>query len=88
MDAAARRRFSDAKKASHDNLAGHSMALLCCARVVTRSVSCVHQAAASTRRVARREEERLVDELRVLHAGSRGAYGAPRIHAALRRVGR
>ncbi|MEK8141913.1 IS3 family transposase [Streptomyces sp. M10(2022)] len=24
----------------------------------------------------------------VLHAGSRGAYGAPRIHAALRRAGR
>ncbi|MFC5028536.1 transposase [Streptomyces sp. So13.3] len=27
-------------------------------------------------------------EIRVLHAGSRGAYGAPRIHAALRRAGR
>jgi transposase InsO family protein len=29
----------------------------------------------------------LVGEIRVLHAGSRGAYGAPRIHAALRRAG-
>ncbi|MCX2928410.1 IS3 family transposase [Streptomyces sp. NEAU-W12] len=27
-------------------------------------------------------------EIRVLHAGSRGAYEAPRIHAALRRAGR
>ncbi|WDO11235.1 IS3 family transposase (plasmid) [Streptomyces murinus] len=30
----------------------------------------------------------LAGEIRVFHAGSRGAYGAPRIHAALRRVGR
>ncbi|MFY1679870.1 IS3 family transposase [Streptomyces sp. WMMC905] len=30
----------------------------------------------------------LVGEIRVLHAGSRCAYGAPRIHAALRRAGR
>lgn len=33
-------------------------------------------------------EEVLVGEIRILHAGSRGAYGAPRIHAALRRAGR
>ncbi|WP_406419416.1 IS3 family transposase [Streptomyces sp. NBC_01614] len=53
-----------------------------------RSTYYAHRAAESARRVARREEERLVDEIRVLHAGSRGAYGAPRIHAALRRAGR
>ncbi|MCX4597505.1 IS3 family transposase [Streptomyces sp. NBC_01549] len=53
-----------------------------------RSTYYAHRAAASARRAARREEERLVDEIRVLHAGSRGAYGAPRIHAALRRTGR
>ncbi|MGY0071654.1 IS3 family transposase [Streptomyces sp. QTS137] len=47
-----------------------------------------HQTAAPARRAARREEERLVDEIRLRHAGSRGAYGAPRIHAALRRAGR
>ncbi len=29
-----------------------------------------------------------MDEIRVFHAGSRGAYGDPRIHAALRRAGR
>lgn len=32
--------------------------------------------------------ERLVSEIRVLHAESFGAYGSPRIHAALRREGR
>nr|WP_145768066.1 IS3 family transposase [Streptomyces brevispora] len=40
------------------------------------------------RTVRERAEEVLVGEIRVLHAGSRGAYGAPRIHAALRRAGR
>jgi transposase InsO family protein len=64
------------------------VALLCRALGVPRSTYYAHQAAASARRAARREEERLVDEIRVLHAGSRGAYGAPRIHAALRRAGR
>lgn len=62
--------------------------MLCRALEVPRSTYYAHQAAASARRAARREEERLVDEIRVLHAGSRGAYGAPRIHAALRRAGR
>ncbi|WP_123463751.1 IS3 family transposase [Streptomyces sp. CEV 2-1] len=40
------------------------------------------------RTVRERAEEVLVGEIRVLHAGSRGAYGAPRIHAALQRAGR
>jgi transposase InsO family protein len=35
-----------------------------------------------------RAEDVLVGEIRILHAGSRGAYGVPRIHAALRRAGR
>ncbi|MEU6709821.1 IS3 family transposase [Streptomyces wuyuanensis] len=81
-------RFIDAEKTSDDNHAGHGVALLCRALGVPRSTYYAHRAAASARRVARREEERLVDEIRVLHAGSRGAYGAPRIHAALRRAGR
>ncbi|MET7914218.1 IS3 family transposase [Streptomyces avermitilis] len=68
--------------------AGHSVALLWRALGVPRSTYYAYRAAASVRRAARREEERLVDEIRVLHAGSRGAYGAPRIHAALRRAGR
>jgi putative transposase len=78
----------DAEKASDDNIARHSVALLCRALGVPRSTYYAHQAAASARRAARRDEERLVNEIRVLHAGSRGAYGAPRIHAALRRAGR
>ncbi|MFE3905183.1 IS3 family transposase [Streptomyces sp. NPDC059153] len=53
-----------------------------------RSTYYAHRAAASARRAAWREEERLVNEIRVLHAGSRGAYGVPRIHAALWRAGR
>ncbi|GAB2463950.1 IS3 family transposase [Streptomyces incanus] len=86
MDTAARCRFIDAEKASGDNRAGHSVALLCRARGVLRSASSAHQTAASARRAARRAEERLVDAIRVLHAGPRGACGAPRIHAALRRA--
>lgn len=35
-----------------------------------------------------RDEAELVDTIRVLHAASRGAYGAPRVHAALARAGR
>ncbi|WP_442816786.1 IS3 family transposase [Streptomyces sp. NBC_01445] len=37
---------------------------------------------------AERAEDELVAEIRVLHAASRGAYGAPRIQAALARAGR
>ncbi|MEV0691637.1 hypothetical protein [Streptomyces sp. NPDC050388] len=88
MDTAARCRFIDAEKASDDSLAGHSVALLRRARGVPRTTCYAPRVAAFARRVARRAEERPVDETRVLHAGSRGAYGAPRIHAALRRAGR
>ncbi|MGW3043689.1 IS3 family transposase [Kitasatospora sp. NPDC001159] len=30
----------------------------------------------------------MAEEIREIHASSRGAYGAPRVHAALRRKGR
>lgn len=36
----------------------------------------------------RRANQRLVSEIRVLHAESFGSYGSPRIHAALKRRGR
>ncbi|MFC5956906.1 IS3 family transposase [Streptomyces pratens] len=36
----------------------------------------------------RAEEDELAGEIREIHAGSRGAYGAPRVTAALRRKGR
>lgn len=55
---------------------------------VPRSTYYAHLASRPERAVRRRAEELLVDEIRILHAGSRGAYGAPRIHAALRRAGR
>ncbi|MFD1275715.1 IS3 family transposase [Streptomyces kaempferi] len=53
-----------------------------------RSTYYAHRASRAARTVRERAEEVLVGEIRVLHAGSRGAYGAPRIHAALRRAGR
>ncbi|MFD1275964.1 IS3 family transposase [Streptomyces kaempferi] len=53
-----------------------------------RSIYYAHRASRLARTVRERAEEVLVGEIRVLHAGSRGAYGAPRIHAALRRAGR
>lgn len=34
-----------------------------------------------------RAEDELAAEIREIHVGSRGAYGAPRVHAALRRKG-
>jgi len=34
-----------------------------------------------------RTEDELVEEIREIHAASRGAYGAPRVHAALQRKG-
>ncbi|MBP0462246.1 IS3 family transposase [Streptomyces montanisoli] len=78
----------DAEKASKDNPAGHSVAFLCRVMGVPRSTYYAHVASRPARAVRDRAEELLVGEIRVLHAGSRGAYGAPRIHAALRRAGR
>jgi transposase InsO family protein len=64
------------------------VAFLCRVLKVSRSAYYAWQAARPARRVRQHAEDELVDEIRVLHAGSRGAYGAPRIHAALRRAGR
>lgn len=63
------------------------MAFLCRVLKVSRSAYYAWQAAGSVRRARQRAEGELVNRIRVLHAGSRGAYGAPRIHAALRRSG-
>ncbi|WP_316783266.1 IS3 family transposase [Streptomyces sasae] len=84
----ARCRFIDAEKASEGNPAGHSVAFLCRVLGVPRSTYYAHRASRPARTVRERAEEVLVGEIRVLHAGSRGAYGVPRIHAALRRAGR
>ncbi|MBB6422068.1 IS3 family transposase [Streptomyces sp. AK010] len=64
------------------------MAFLCRVLKVSRSAYYAWMASRSARRLRRRAEAELVAEIRVLHAASRGAYGAPRIHAALRRAGR
>ncbi|WP_086750856.1 MULTISPECIES: IS3 family transposase [Streptomyces] len=84
----ARCRFIDAEKASEGNSAGHSVAFLCRVLGVPRCTYYAHRASRPARTVRERAEEVLVGEIRVLHAGSRGAYGVPRIHAALRRAGR
>nr|WP_166682584.1 IS3 family transposase [Streptomyces sp. 846.5] len=81
-------RFIDAEKATEDNPGGYSVSLLCRTLALPRSTYYAHCAAAPVRRVRDREQERLVGEIRVLHAGSRGAYGSPRVHAALARAGR
>ncbi|MGW6145580.1 IS3 family transposase, partial [Streptomyces sp. NPDC055140] len=78
----------DAERAWEGNPGGRPVAFLCRVLKVTRSAYYAHLAARPARRTRRREEDALVGEIRVLHAGSRGAYGAPRIHAALRRAGR
>ncbi|MGY0067993.1 hypothetical protein ACWZEH_14425 [Streptomyces sp. QTS137] len=54
---------------------------------VPRSAYYAHRVSRPARTVRERAEEVLVGGIRVLHAGSRGAYGALRIHAALRRPG-
>ncbi|MCX3061354.1 IS3 family transposase [Streptomyces beihaiensis] len=78
----------DAEKASETNPGGRPVAFLCRVLGVSRSAYYAWQATRPARRVRQRDEDELVGQIRVLHAGSRGAYGAPRIHAALRRAGR
>ncbi|WP_406191137.1 MULTISPECIES: IS3 family transposase [unclassified Streptomyces] len=51
-------------------------------------VEAVEGTGACARRVRQRAEDELVADIRVLHAASRGAHGAPLIHAALARAGR
>ncbi|MFE9259266.1 IS3 family transposase [Streptomyces sp. NPDC006879] len=78
----------DAEKASESNPGGRPVAFLCRVLKVSRSAYYAWMASRSARRLRQRAEAELVAEMRVLHAASRGAYGAPRIHAALRRAGR
>ncbi|MGW6754934.1 IS3 family transposase, partial [Streptomyces sp. NPDC055006] len=87
-EVAARYAFIDAEKVSEANPGGRAVAFLCRVLKVSRSAYYAWQAARPARRVRQRVEDELVGQIRVLHAGSRGAYGAPRIHAALRRAGR
>lgn len=63
------------------------MALLC--RVVGINRSTYYAWLAARPAAAERQcaEDALTEEIREIHASSRGAYGAPRVHAALRRKG-
>jgi putative transposase len=78
-----RYRCVDAQKA-----AGFPVAAACKAAGVTRSAYYAWTTSAAHRAAERyREETRLVAEIRRIHARSRGTYGAPRVHAELRRRG-
>ena len=78
-----RYRCVDAQKA-----AGFAVAAACQAAGVTRSAYYAWAATTPQGPAERHwEEAELVGEIRRIHARSRGTYGAPRIHAELRRRG-
>ena len=80
-------RFVDAEKATEDRPDGYSVVLMCRVMGINRSTYyawLVSRPAAAERRYA---EDELAGEIREIHATSRGAYGAPRVHAELRRKG-
>ncbi|PWI08611.1 IS3 family transposase, partial [Streptomyces sp. NWU339] len=55
---------------------------------VTRSAYYAYLAAKPAAEARQAEEDELADEIRKIHTCSRGAYGAPRVTATLRRKGR
>jgi transposase InsO family protein len=81
-------RFIDAEKACADHPGGYSVALLCRVLDLPRSTYYSWLAARPAAVARQAEEEELVAEIREIHTASRGAYGAPRIHATLCRRGR
>jgi transposase len=83
VDTVSRYRCVDAQKAT-----GFPVAAACQAAGVTRSASYAWTAGAAQAAGERqREQARLVAEIRRIHARSKGTYGAPRVHAELRRRG-
>ncbi|MFI6063536.1 IS3 family transposase [Streptomyces sp. NPDC051286] len=80
-------RFIDAEKAAETNPAGYSVALLCRVTGINRSTYYSWLAARPAAAERHWVENELIEEIREIHASSRGAYGAPRVHAALRRKG-
>ncbi|MFJ2778247.1 IS3 family transposase [Kitasatospora sp. NPDC087315] len=77
----------DAEKATEANPGGYSVARLC--RVMGVNRSTYYSWLASRPAAAERQcaEDELAGRTREIHAASRGAYGAPRVHAELRRGG-
>ncbi|MEV8562968.1 IS3 family transposase [Streptomyces sp. NPDC051917] len=65
----------------------HNVALVCRLLKVARSSFYAWPAGEKTRRAKRAADDALAHEITVLHVASRGAYGVPRIHAGLRRLG-
>ena len=55
---------------------------------INRSTYYAWLAARPAARIRQDAEDELAGEIRGIHTGSRGAYGAPRVHAALQRGGR
>ncbi|MFB6678195.1 IS3 family transposase [Streptomyces sp. NPDC056390] len=55
---------------------------------MTRSSFYAWLAAAKRRAVRQAADEALAHEITVIHVASRHTYGVPRVHAALRRLGR
>jgi putative transposase len=80
-------RFIDAEKAAETNPGGYSVALLCRVVGINRSTYYAWLASRSAATERRCAEDELAGEIREIHAASRGAYGAPRVHAELRRKG-
>jgi transposase InsO family protein len=80
-------RFIDAEKAAETNPGGYSVALLCRVVGINRSTYYAWLASRPTAIERRCAEDELAGEIREIHAASRGAYGAPRVHAELRRKG-
>ncbi|MER6076548.1 IS3 family transposase [Streptomyces sp. NPDC001817] len=78
----------DAEKATEDNPGGYSVSLLCRTLGVRRSTYYAWLAARPAAGARQEAENELAAEIREIHAASRGAYGVPRVHAALRRRGR
>jgi putative transposase len=76
------------ERATEENPGGFSVALLCRVLEIGRSAYYAWLAARPAAAVRQAAEDELVQEIRVIHAGSRGAYGAPRVTAKLRRAGR
>ena len=77
-----RYRCVDAQKA-----AGFPVLAACQAAEVTRSAYYAWTASAHRAADRHRQEARLVGEIRRIHARSHSTYGAPRVHAELRRRG-
>ena len=75
-------RFIAAEKANHP------VTLLCRILGVPRSSFYAWAEGEDARRARQRADEALAHEITVVHLASRGAYGVPRVHAELRRLGR